>query len=478
MRARSLGAVLVMSFVIATASPGWCDVPMNVSGSDGALYQAIRNSNNTITVLRNGQPHSAQPGGLTPSLPAMTRVGSTLYLFVRGTENSLWCTKSVHPYTAWDPWKSVGGGTFDPPVIVSTGSVAYAFVRGADNFLHYANVTNCPQPASWIRPTTAVNIVTVPQAYADESGVYVSWGDSHGDFHRWRLGTTTFPHARRFGSDTDVTGAGVIVYSTSDERPPVGRNGYTPDVHKGIYAGSADPLVFLSNLCPSGTPPLLRMGGSQTAKCYVTDSNTGDFILQDRMFMTSGVLDVAEYKWRSCLVGSSFNLPTDGCDFSASVDFFPRLTDTTEVRLRARVTASAGANPAGSGAVSLVFRLKYLIGPFYPEIEMHLMPFYFAQGGCIEFGGDHDAGGRHMWWFTPACVGSQNLGNGQSRFYNLNLRSYISARITDFFRGTHQHIDNNPANWAVSWGLGYITAQIKGHQLITSVDDPTLEVLF
>lgn len=100
MRARSLGAVLVMSFVIATASPGWCDVPMNVSGSDGALYQAIRNSNNTITVLRNGQPHSAQPGGLTPSLPAMTRVGSTLYLFVRGTENSLWCTS---PYILIPP---------------------------------------------------------------------------------------------------------------------------------------------------------------------------------------------------------------------------------------------------------------------------------------------------------------------------------------------------------------------------------------
>lgn len=32
--------------------------------------------------------------------------------FVRGIENSPRCTKSVYPYPAWGPWRSVDGGTF------------------------------------------------------------------------------------------------------------------------------------------------------------------------------------------------------------------------------------------------------------------------------------------------------------------------------------------------------------------------------
>jgi hypothetical protein len=227
--------------------------------------------------------------------------------------------------------------------------------------------------------------------------------------------------------------------------------------------------------CPSGTPPLLALGGPLTFLCYGKDDSTGDFVL--RYVMNSGGVfnAVYQYNWRSCMVGNSVNFFTDACDFLAGIDFFKHIGRTSEINLRARVSAT-GNTASNAGYVSLVFRLKnkLLLGQ---EIELHFMPYWYAQSGCYALG-THDIYGRHIFFFTPACAGSTNLGSGQSRFYNINLRSFILQRFADYFYGLHPDIDPVVSNWAVTWGLGSITLKNSINSLNATVKDVALDVLF
>jgi hypothetical protein len=112
------------------------------------------------------------------------------------------------------------------------------------------------------------------------------------------------------------------------------------------------------------------------------------------------------------------------------------------------------------------------------EIEFLFIPYWYAQSGCIEVSGGYDIKGRYLWGFTPACVGAQNLGNGQSQFYNLNLKSYILMRFGDYFRGNNTNIDPVIDHWAVTWGLTTETVKDGTNKQTSAVQHTALDVLF
>lgn len=451
----------------------WAENRNGVSGSDSAYWQAIVQPNLSITVLRNAVQAAAQPGGLTPSFPAMTRVGSTLYLVYRATDNKIYCARSAYPYGSWTPWQYVNGQTLDAPAIASTGSRVWAFVRGIDARLYYADLTNCPSAAAW--SSLPVSMQYTPAAAADPSGVYVLYFNSDGYLIRWKLGTgINIPQVRTFGWDQDATGGGVYVHQYTDQEPPVGIFQHSPPPdHRAIYIPPADVLTLSgTSSCPTNTPPLLALGGPSTSLCYVPDSSTGDFLIRKAM-LSGGTPGFAyQYNWRSCMGGNSFGMFTDDCELYTQLDWFRGINYTHQINLRAWVTATG--SPAGqSGYISLVFRLKNLLSS--EEIELHFIPYWYAQSGCFEIDGGHDPDGRHVFAFTAACVGAQNLGSGQSRFYNVDLRSYITQRFGDFFRGFHGDIDPIVNHWAVTWGLAVETVKAGSSHLITSVQHVALD---
>jgi hypothetical protein len=474
------GAIVVL-FVLCPVL-GWADNRNGVSGADGAYYQADAQPGGNVKLLRNGLQHSA-PGTnvFVQSNPAMTRVGSTLYVVVRSTNNNnIYCTRSSSPYTSWTPWVYVNGQTLDAPALVSnsSGTQVWAFVRGTNNLLYRADLTNCPSSPAWAAPGPAMQ--AAPSAVSDPSGIYVSYLGADNEFHRWKLGTSSFPIARGFGSDQDATGGALYVHLNSDQ---IGSSflpsGYAPPIlHRAVSIPPANPLSSpaTSGGCPANSPPFLTLGGPLTFMCYVKDNSTGDFIIRNQM-NTGGTFGLPyQYNWRSCMVGNSFGMFSDDCDFFAGVSFFRNIADPSEINLRAWVSAS-GSPASQAGYVSLVFRLKNKLLSAQ-EIELHFIPYWYAQSGCHEINGGHDANGRHVFGFTPACVGSSNLGSGQSRFYNVNLKSYILMRFGDFFRGFHQDIDPVVSNWAVTWGLAVQTVKYSTSQLTTSVQHTALDVVF
>jgi hypothetical protein len=476
--------IVIFALLLGFPALGWADNRDGASGSDGAYYRADANPGGNVHILRNGTLYS-NPGTnvFVQSNPAMTRVGSTLYVVVRSTDNNkIYCTKSASPYTSWSSWVYVNGQTLDAPAIVSNsaGTQVRAYVRGTNNLLYSADLTNCPSAAAWTAPGPVMQYA--PAAVSDSSGIYVLYGDTAGDFRRWQQGTTSFPVVRWSEVDQDQTGGAFYGHEESDE---AGSSyflfGYAPPVmHRAVAIAPADYFGTLASGCPAGTPQQLARGGLLTFICYVKDSLTGDFIIKNNMQSGGSVVEQYQYNWRSCMNENSFGTYTDDCDFYVQLDWFRNIASASSINLRAWVTAS-GSPSNQAGYVALPLRLKYVLNPANnnsPEIELLFIPYWYAQSGCIEVYGGHDDWGRHIWGFTPACVGSQNLGNGQSRFYNVNLKSYILQRFGDYFRGYHADLDLIVDRWAVTWGSGAITAKVGTSQLTSSVQHTALDVLF
>jgi len=100
---------------------------------------------------------------------------------------------------------------------------------------------------------------------------------------------------------------------------------------------------------------------------------------------------------------------------------------------------------------------------------------------CVTFV-DHDDDGRHTFFFTPACVGVPNLTSGQSRFYNVDLKSYILSKLNDHFQASNGRHDDlptyDPQYWRITWGVSVITGRMNQDRIAATVDDVHLEVLF
>ncbi len=311
-----------------------------------------------------------------------------------------------------------------------------------------------------------------PNAVADSSGVYVTYPDNAGEFRRFKMGELTPKIARWFGStDQDVVGGRLYVHQNSSDNNPGTPVGYGPyQRHRAWHKVTNNLLSSPSPLCPGNTPSLLSRGGSSAATCYVPDPSTGDFVIQHKLnaIPTGG----SQHAWRSCMAGNSSGLFTDDCDLVATLSFFRPISQATAVNLRATVQASG---PTGNIAYAgLNFRIKADSGT---EVELIFTPFYAALGGCIEQVGT-DGTGRRLWLFTPVCVGSTNLGSGQTRFYNLDLKSYIVARIADGFRGRIPDLDFNLDHWHVSWGLSAATVASQNVGISASYSNPALDVLY
>lgn len=456
---------VVLVFLLWAPVVGWADNRNGATGADGAYYQADAQPGGNVKIIRNGNVTAAQPGAniFVQSNPAMTRVGSTLYVIARSTNNNrIYCTRSSSPYTSWTPWVYVNGQTLDAPALVSNtaGNQAWAFVRGTNNVLYSANLINCPPAGGWSATISSsgqfIFMQAAPSAVSDPSGVYVAYLGADNEFHRWKLGTSSFPVARGFGSDQDATGGALYAHLNNEEAGSLFLPaGYAPPfTHRAVAISPANALSTAPSGCPANTPPFLAMGGPLTFMCYVKDNATGDFVIRNQMNAGGTPGLPYQYNWRSCMIGNSFGFFSDDCDFGAAVSFFRDIVSPSQINLRAWVSAS-GSPATQAGFVSLVFRLKnkLLLGE---EIELHFIPYWYAQSGCYEINGGHDGHGRHVFAFTPACVGASNLGSGQSRFYNVNLKSYILMRFSDFFRGFHQDIDPVASNWAVNPTLFFL----------------------
>lgn len=477
--------IIVFGLLLLVPTLGWAENRYGVSGSDGAYYQSDASPGGNVQILKNGLLHS-NPGTnvFVQSIPAITRVGSTLYVVARSTDNNkIYCTRSSSPYTSWTPWVYVNGQTLDAPALVSKsgGSQAWVFMRGLNNLLYGANVTNCPSSPTWTAPGPTMQLA--PVASSDPSGIYVDYWGADGEFYRWKQGTTSFPVTRWFGRDMDQVGGALHAHIEDDQSGSFSvPSGYAPPMtHRAVAIPPANTLNSPNTSgCPSGTPPGLALGGSLTAMCYVKDSSTGDFIIRNNMLSGGNTFSYFQYNWRSCMDGNSFGMFTDDCDFYTQTDWFHDIASPSSINLRA--WASASGSPANqSGYLSLVFRLKNIAIPNNngtPEIELHFLPYFYAQSGCQEVCGGHDADGRHVFGFTPACVGAQNLGSGQSRFYDVNLKSYILQRFGDNFKGCHADVDLDVSHWAITWGVGAQTVKAGTSQIITSVQHVALDVVF
>lgn len=89
--------IFILSFVTLLISAnsvlaqyGLPDLRNQITGSDNNVWRAERKADNTITVFRNDSTVGiSQPGGLVLSTPALTRLGSTIYMIGRGIDDSV-----------------------------------------------------------------------------------------------------------------------------------------------------------------------------------------------------------------------------------------------------------------------------------------------------------------------------------------------------------------------------------------------------
>jgi len=112
-----------------------------------------------------------------------------------------------------------------------------------------------------------------------------------------------------------------------------------------------------------------------------------------------------------------------------------------------------------------------------------MLPFLDNAGAqCITATG-HDGEGRHIFTFTPACVGATSVIGGQSLFYDVNLRNFIATKFQDHFRDTfgRQHNDLSGydlRNWRLTWRGSFFLDRRGVDSSSVIMDDLSVEVKF
>lgn len=450
------------------------DVRYQVAGSDNNVWAAgINLSNNTVVVLRNGSDiFVPQAGGQTLSSPALTRLGSTIYMLRRGLDDVVYCNRLPWPYTSWIGWVSLGGTTSSALAVASSLSRVYVAGREkTSDGLYTRDVTDCGGTWSW----TGFYTNDAPEMISDDAGVRIYFYDLNGDSRSLVLGATVAPRVAVFGSDKELHGARLFVAPYWV--------GHGPIAHSILLFGNAATPLGAPGTC--NLTPLTGMarGNSSSSICYASDVSAGDVLVNTRFSPTSPS-NSGQYSWRSCIVGFSSSDLDAPCDISLlSHDVFPDLLQTSAANLRAKVQIhNASHTASGLSQVSLGIRLvSEIVGSGSNEVEMQMLVHWNNTQSCYTLV-DHDNHGRHTFFFTPTCMGLPNVTSGQTTFYTVDLRSYILSKINDHFQASNGRHDDlptyDPQYWKITWGVSVITGRGGQDQVAATVDDVHLEVLY
>jgi hypothetical protein len=248
-------------------------------------------------------------------------------------------------------------------------------------------------------------------------------------------------------------------------------------------------------VCSSGVTALtnMRRGVLGSTLCYATETagqpiNTGQ--TQVNFVFSPFSNSNRQYSWRSCMVGTFFSTDTaaPNCDFAVPLSFFIPMAATSEVRLRSFVfinTASHDTTSPGSlSTVGHSFMLKPSLIGTTETVEMVMLPYFnnISSAACSQ-SLRLDIAPRPVFFFTPGCAvsGAPLVSSGQGAFYNLNLRSYILAKIADRWRDDIGNtapgiFTTNPAHWFISWGLSTQVRRVNLDRIEATVGDGGLEV--
>jgi len=129
-----LGSPVTTNF----APPNGCLV---VRGDDNHIYYRIYNS---TTASWNGW--NGLPTGATIDSPAAALVSNTLYVVVRGTDDSsLWFSSLNLTDDSFSGWALLGGSTPSAPTLASNGTALSLVVQGSDNRIYYRIYTIATQ---------------------------------------------------------------------------------------------------------------------------------------------------------------------------------------------------------------------------------------------------------------------------------------------------------------------------------------------
>ncbi len=109
-----------------------------VQGTDGQLYEKY--TTNGGSSWTSWQSLGAPLGGKLTSSPAATSPASgVINVFVRGSDGALWQRTTTNGGASWSAWASIGGqlASGTGPAVCSQGSSLDVFVQGTDHILYY-----------------------------------------------------------------------------------------------------------------------------------------------------------------------------------------------------------------------------------------------------------------------------------------------------------------------------------------------------
>ena len=153
-------------------------------GSD--FWWAVRNSDNTISVFRNGFLFSPQPGGTTPNLISLQVFSGQVFLAVRGTGTQQGVFVNRWTGSSWTGWirPQQGSTTNSPDMSVFSNSVHLA-IAGTD--LPNRGLWLNRYTSAWLGWVGIANLFTSAQTCASSS---LRVGGCRTDGQCWRLTTT------------------------------------------------------------------------------------------------------------------------------------------------------------------------------------------------------------------------------------------------------------------------------------------------
>ena len=112
-------------------------------------------------------------GGLTRDQPACAVLNGSIYVLVRGMDNSTYYDVMNLLSGSWSGWTSLSGSTPSAPVVVATPGPSRLdlFVRGMDNSVYYKTFINGAWSSNW--NPLSIATVTSPAASSDGSFLYL-----------------------------------------------------------------------------------------------------------------------------------------------------------------------------------------------------------------------------------------------------------------------------------------------------------------
>jgi len=110
------------------------------SAPQQSFYVVVRGTNNLIyyalCTLTGCGAWSQVPQGSTPDSPAAVLVGSTLYLAVRGSYDTIWFSSLDLSTGSFSGWSQIPGSTPSRPALTAYGTKLFLVVRGSNNVIY------------------------------------------------------------------------------------------------------------------------------------------------------------------------------------------------------------------------------------------------------------------------------------------------------------------------------------------------------